>query len=296
MNKEASLVIFSTGVEGDALTTLVANLPKMLTEPGSEGLESIVLKPPFYGQRQIDVLEDIAKCTGARLIDAKTGRKVESMQVKDLGRADSIIASPTTTTILGLLGKEEGRESRIALIKSAQETATEDAEKDFLAMRLANVTGKIAKIRVGGSSQVEQIEKQHRVEDAICATRAAHETGILPGGGVAYLRCVDVVNAHDFAIDGEKQGALIVLQCLTKQMFWVAKNAGEDPEKVILNVMKMNEFEGFNAETGSYGDMFEMKVIDPTKVPITALKNAVSVASMFLTTEVVISEEEKPIA
>lgn len=286
-----SLVIFSTGVEGDALTTLIHNLPHIVKD--APGLESLVLKPPFFGQRQLDVLEDIAACVGARLIDGKTGRKVETMQLSDLGRADSVIADPGICTVIGL-SENPAREKRVDLIKSAQETAETDADRDFLAMRLANATGKIAKIKVGGSSQQEQQEKKHRVEDAICATRAAHETGILPGGGVAYLRCVNAIKAIDLKDKDERQGALLVLQALAKQLWWVARNAGEEADQVVLKVMDMPEFEGYNAETGQYGDMFDMRVIDPTKVPVTALKNAVSVASMFLTTEVVVSEELAP--
>lgn len=283
--EEGRLAIFSTGVEGDAMTTLVKN--------HMEGnADFLVLKPPMFGQRQIEILEDIAIATGARLIDKKAGQSIESMKVTDLGTCESILATATTTTIVGLHGTTDKREQRIGLLKSALEQAEQDGEKDYLTMRLANIAGKIAKIKVGGMSQVEQQEKQHRVEDAIAATRAAHETGILPGGGVAYLRCWKAFDEIDAETNqGFADGAKLVIDVLDKQLWWVAKNAGEVPEEVIKKVRKMKETEGFNAETGEYGDMFEMKVIDPVKVPVTALKNAASVAAAFLTGEVAISEE-----
>lgn len=281
-DEEACLVIFSTGVEGDAMTTLVKN--------HLEGnADFLVLKPPMFGQRQIDILEDIAIATGARLIDKKAGRSIESMSVADLGTCESILSTVATTTIVGLHGTSEKRDQRIAHLKSALEQAEQDSEKDYLSMRLANIAGKIAKIKVGGSSQVEQQEKQHRVEDAIAATRAAHETGILPGGGVAFLHCLLLPEITDD--DDEKRGWDIVMNVLSKQLWWVAKNAGEDPEAIIKKVYKMGNPKGFNAETGEYGDMFKMKVIDPVKVPVTALKNAASVAAAFLTCEVAVNEE-----
>lgn len=287
-DEKACLVIFSTGVEGDALTTLVKN--------HLEGnADFLVLKPPFYGQRQTDILEDIAIATGATLIDRKTGRTVERMTVNDLGTSESVLASASVSTIVGLHGVTSKRDDRIALIKGALEAATEDPEKDFLAMRLANIAGKIARIRVGGSSEVEQKEKQHRVEDAVVATRAAFETGILPGGGVAYLRCVAKLWPDGMEMSGTKDeiaGEVLVRRALQQQLWWVSQNAGEDPKTVIQKVLSMKDTEGYNAETGEYGDMFEMKVIDPLRVPVTALRNAVSVASLFLTTEVAICEED----
>lgn len=300
-DKNASLVVFSTGVEGDALSTFIVNLPRNLDDPngGHNGLESLVLKPPFYGQRQIDVLEDIAIATGARIIDKKAGKSVAKMDVSDLGRCDSIVANAGVTTIVGLKGYEPKREQRKALIDAAIAEAETDADKDFLTMRKANITGKIAKIKVGGSSTTEQQEKQHRVEDAICAARAAHETGILPGGGIAFARCVLKVWPTPEIVEGDKDeqaGQRIVRDVLTQQLCWVARNAGENTAEVLDKVLSMGETEGFNAETGEYGDMCAMKVIDPAKVPITALKNAVSVAGMFLTCEVVVSEEDAPLA
>lgn len=284
--EKVNLVIFSSGVHGDALTTIATN---HLDHP--DKFRFLILNPPFYGEKQQEILEDIAIATGAQLIDKKLGRSIETMSLAHLGEAGRVDATAGVTTIISPKTNKEAVQERISLIQAFLDTA-EESEKDYLKMRIAGLEGKIATIYVGGSSQVEQQERQHRVEDAVSATRAAKETGIVPGGGTAFIRCVDVVKAEDFSIVGEKNGALIVLQALTKQLMWVASNAGEKADQVALKVMGMKESEGFNAETGQYGDMFEMKVIDPTKVPITALQNAVSVAGMFLTLEVSITEQE----
>ena len=284
------LVIFSDGVEGDALNFLVQN---HLEKP--DKFRCLVLKPPFYGPKRQEILEDIAVAVGARLIDRKTGRDLPSASLADLGCAGRVDATAGVTTISAPETKKDKLEKRIELVQVALEAAETDADKDYQKMRLAGLEGKIATIYVGGSSQMEQQEKQHRVEDACSAARAAKESGILPGGGTAYLRCLDVIHAKDFEREGEKKGGLIVMQSLTKQIDWVVKNAGEDSGNVVQRVLKMQQSEGFNAESGQYGDMFEMKVIDPAKVPITALRNAVSVAGMFLTLEVgVVDKTEGP--
>lgn len=298
--KPATLVIFAEGVEGDALVTLVKNHVENPKE-----CRFLVLKPPFYGSKRTEALEDIAIATGATLIDRKKDRTIEDMGINDLGHASRVIATLGVTTIVECRGKAEEIEQRTGFIKKALEETTNDGDVDYLKMRLANMSGKVATISVGGSSQTEQIEKQHRVEDAIAATRAAHETGILPGGGVAYLRCLDVFDEMDLKDEDENAGAGIVESVMEKQLWWVAKNAGEDPDEVIAKIKTGNMDNngktigkdspyGFNAETGEYGDMFQMKVIDPCKVPVTALRNAVSVAGMFLTLEVSIVEDEVP--
>ena len=282
------LTIFSTGVDGDALATIVEN---QLKHP--EKFRFLVLKAPFYGERQQQILEDIAIATGATLIEKKLGRSVENMSVKELGKTGRVDATAHVTTITNPERDNAAVQKRIAFIQSILETAETDAEKDYLKMRIAALEGKIATILVGGSSYPEQQEKQHRVEDAIAATRAAQESGILPGGGVAYLRCLSSITELVVENDSdESYGAKIVQDVLSKQLHWIAKNAGENPEEVIENVLHMKEHEGFNAETGEYGDLFTMKIIDPTKVPITALRNAVSVAGMFLTAEVAIAEDD----
>lgn len=270
------LVIFSTGVSGDAFTTMIKN---HIENP--KDFQFLILNPPYFGERQKETLEDIAISTGAKLIDKSTGRTIEDMKFSDLGTCGKIIANSGLTTIVDSHGITDKIEERIALIKEKLEVEEDQSNKDYLKSRLAGLSGKIANILVGGSSQMEQKEKLHRVEDAIAATRAAHETGILPGGGVAFIRCIEDVTVKD----DESRGFSIVMDALDKQLFWVAKNAGEDAMEVIEKVMGLSMNEGFNAEKREYGDMFEMKVIDPAKVPISALRNAVSVAGAFLTIE-----------
>ena len=275
------LVIFSSGFTGDALSTLVKN---HVDHP--EKFQFLILQPPHYGARQIEVLEDIAAVTGASLIEKTLGRRVEDMSLDDLGTCKSVIASGNASTVVGSHGGKDEVKERVDHVKERLETEQDNAEIDYLRSRLAGLTGKVASILIGGSSTTEQREKHDRVEDAVASTRAAHETGILPGGGVAFLRCHsagEVVGNGD-----ELKGAKIIETALSQQMWWVAKNAGEDPQDVINKVLKMKDSEGFNANTGEYGDMYEMKVVDPTRVPVTALINAVSVAGAFITTEVAI--------
>lgn len=270
------LAIFSTGVSGDALQTLAKN---NIENP--DQIQCIVFNPPHFGDRQKETLEDIAIATGAVMIDKTAGRRVQDMKISDLGTCATILATSRNTTIVGSHGKPDDIQARVQSIQSRMEGAEND-EKDYLNSRLAGLNGKIANIFVGGSSQLEQREKLHRVEDAIAATKAAADSGVLPGGGVALLRCL-----MDTDMTGnERDGFSIVMNALDKQMWWVVKNAGEDPEKIIGKVKGMKETEGFNAETREFGDMITMKVVDPAKVPIAAMKNAVSVAGMFLTIEV----------
>ena len=282
-------VIFSTGVEGDALATLAKG-----THEKPDEFQFLVLQPPYYGDKQRDVLEDIAIATGANLIDKQLGKSIQSISIADLGTSASVMANHSNTTIIGLHGSPQDVQARVELIKERQkDIAEESKEEDYFKSRIAGLTGKIGKIYVGGSSQIEQQEKTHRVEDAVQATRAAHEEGILPGGGVALLRCIqDCIDLEQNLEGNERDGVFIVRDALDKQLYWISKNAGEDPAKVMNKVLSLKDWEGYNASTGEYGDMFDMKVIDPTKVPITALQNAVSVASAFLTCEVTISEYE----
>lgn len=276
------IVIFSTGVEGDALRTLAKG-----TQESGGKFQALVLNPPFFGVRQKEALEDIAYCTGAKLIDKTTGMKVSEMKVSDLGTCGSILASDVMTTIIDSHGHKDKIAERIALIQTQLDSCDDD-NKDYYKARLAGLRGKIAKIYVGGSSQMEQKERMHRVEDAIAATKASLESGILPGGGVAFLRCKETIKG----VSDVEKGERVVYDAMDKQIYWVCKNAGEDPEIVIGKVSKMKDTEGFNAETMEYGDMFKMRVIDPARVPIAALQNSVSVAGMFLTLEVAIDTQD----
>jgi chaperonin GroEL len=273
------IVIFSTGVHGDCLTTLAKN-----TVDNQEKFQCLVLNPPHFGVRQEEVLEDIAIGTGAKLIDKTSGRSLQEMTIANLGTADSVLASSTMTTIVGAHGTERAITDRIAEIQEQYDKSEDEGEKDYLNSRIAGLKGKIANIHVGGTSQMEQREKMHRVEDAIAATKAAHETGILPGGGAAFLRCLRDTDAKG----NERDGFYVVMNSLAKQIWWIAKNAGEDPESVIA---RTKGDEGFNAETHQYGNMFDMNIIDPAKVPIMALRNAVAAAGICLTLEVAVDNE-----
>jgi len=279
------IAIFSTGVSGDALQTLAKN---NIENPDT--IQCVVLNPPSFGERQKELLEDVALSTGARLIDTTAGTKIQDMKIIDLGTCDSMIVSEHATTIVGAHGNKSNIKERIGLVKAKIEKAEDKGDKDFLKKRLAGLDGKFANIFVGGSSVLEQKEKLHRVEDAIAASKAAYDSGVLPGGGVALLRCRNAFEGMGGTED-EMSGIEIVRDSLSKQLWCVAENAGENPIEVIDNVRKEEGNYGFNAETREYGDMLEMKVIDPTKVPIAALKNAVSVAASFLTIEAGVSNE-----
>ena len=283
------IVIFSTGVSGDALQTLAKN---NVNQP--DVIQCIVMNPPAFGSRQKEILEDVAISTGAKLIDKAAGTTVTDMGIAALGTCDSIIASEGVTTIVGSHGVKQDLTDRIGMLRAKLDDTEDPAEKDYLNSRIAGLDGKFANIYVGGNSETEQKEKMHRVEDAIAASKAAFESGILPGGGVAFLNCKDEIHLLEGAED-EKKGMKIVDDALSMQLWHVAKNAGEDPTKIIDDIEVGNHdigiSYGFNAETREYGDMFEMKVIDPARVPIVALKNAVSVAGSFLTIESSVDNE-----
>jgi len=280
------LAIFSTGISGDAMTTLAKN-----NREHPDQLQCVVLNPPYFGARTKDVLEDIAIATGAKLIDKTAGTKLQDMTIVDLGTCDSVIASEEATTIVGANGNKATVQDRIGIAKAKIDTLDEkdDAgEIDYLKSRIAGLDGKFANIYVGGSSQLEQREKMHRVEDAIAASKAAYEGGIVAGGGVALLRSAKALESLS-GNEGELAGIGIVKSILGKQLSHVVINAGENAQEIIDTVLVSAHNEGFNAETREYGDMLEMKVVDPARVPIAALKNSVSVAGAFLTIETAVS-------
>lgn len=292
---ERSLVIVADVVEHDALVTLVMNHLKKLgkiaeEEMDGKGFLSLAIRAPFVGDRKRQVLEDIAIATGATLISKSTGRTLENATLEDLGGANRVIATSRATTIIGGHGNEAMIQSRVKLLEQEADSA-EGEEKDFLRGRLANIRGKIATIRVGASTEVELKEKQHRVEDAIAAVRAANEEGILPGGGTAFLACMGEENDIELKSEDEKIGSEIVRQTLKKPLWWIAQNAGHEGDAIVKKVEKLMKGHGFNAETGEFGDMIEQRIIDPTKVPRQALENAVSVAGTFITLEVAVVDD-----
>ena len=286
------LVIIAEDVDGEALATLVVNKLR-----GT--FSTLALKAPGYGDRRKEMLEDIAIVTGGQVISEEIGVKLEKADVNMLGQARRVLATKEDTIIIGGKGKKSDIEKRIAQIKTQIEQSTSDFDKDKLKERMAKLSGGVAVIRVGAATEVEQKEKQHRIEDAISATKAAIEEGILPGGGVAFVRAAA---ALDTLLDeyqkkkgverDEWLGIEIINKAIHKPLWQIAENAGMSGEVVVERVKKMRGAKGFNAATGEFDiDMVEAGIVDPTKVTRSALQNAASAAGMLLTTEAVVADK-----
>ncbi|MBK7875954.1 MAG: chaperonin GroEL [Planctomycetes bacterium] len=277
------LVIIAEEVEGEALATLVVNRLR-----GS--FPCVAVKAPGFGDRRKAMLEDIAVLTGANPIMESTGGSIEHVTLKDLGKAKKIVVGKEETTIIEGSGSKDGIKGRIAQIKAEIETTKSDYDKEKLQERLAKLSGGVAQINVGAATESEMKEKKQRVEDALHATRAAVEEGIVPGGGVALLSCIATVEGLSLTGD-ERVGAMIVRRALEAPARQIATNAGLDGAVVIQNI-RSNKTKnwGYNAATETYEDLVKSGVIDPTKVVRTALQNAASVASLLLTTDALVSD------
>ncbi|HEY56982.1 MAG TPA: chaperonin GroEL [Anaerolineae bacterium] len=282
------LVIIAEDVDGEALATLVLNKLRGL-------LNVLAVKAPGFGDRRKAMLQDIAILTGANLISEETGRKLESVTIEDLGRAEKVVSTKEETTIVGGKGDPKMIEARIEQIRVEIDRATSDYDREKLQERLAKLAGGVAIIRVGAATETELKEKKHRVEDAVSATRAAVEEGIVPGGGVALLNAMSALD--DLKMDNEdaQMGVNIVRKALEMPMRLIAENAGVDGSVVVENVRrfqkeKKSNYIGYNVLTGEYEDMIKAGVIDPAKVTKGALENAASIAAMILTTEALITE------
>ncbi len=284
------LLVIAEDVEGEALTTLVLNKLK-----GT--LMACAVKAPGFGDRRKAMLQDIAILTGGTVISDELGINLEDVTLEDLGRADLVRVKKDDTIIIGGKGKPEEIKKRIAQIKSQIEQTTSEYEKETLQERMAKLAGGVAVIKVGAATETELKEKKHRIEDALSATRAAVEEGIVPGGGVTLLRARKVVEELLNKLDGdEKIGALIVYKALEAPIKQIAENAGYDGAIIVERVLSSKDFSfGFDALKGEYVDMFKAGIIDPAKVTRSALQNAASIAGMLLTTEVLVVEkpEEK---
>jgi len=276
------LVIIAEDLEGDALATLVVNKLR-----GT--LHVAAVKAPGYGDRRKAMLEDVAILTGGRAVTEDLGIRLESITLEDLGTARRITISKDTTTIIEGAGTAAAIEGRVKQLRAQVEDTTSDYDREKLQERLARLVGGVAIVKVGAATETEMKEKKARVEDAMHATKAAVEEGIVAGGGVALLRASIVLRS--LKLEGDEQvGVSIIARAIEEPLRWIATNAGEEGSIVVQRVKEMKGTDGFNAQTGKYEDLVQAGVIDPTKVVRSALQNAASIASLLLTTEAVVSQ------
>lgn len=278
------LLIIAEDVDGEALATLVVNRLRA-------GLKICAVKAPGFGDRRKAMLQDIAVLTGGQLISEEIGLKLESTTIEQLGRVKKAAISKDETTLVEGAGSKNEIQERAAQIKHQIEESTSDYDKEKLQERLAKLVGGVAVIRVGAATEIEMKEKKDRVDDAQRATAAAVEEGILPGGGTAFIRCIPSVNKLAETLDGdERTGAKILSKALSSPLRQIVENAGQEGSIIQQQVEKMPEKHGYNALTGEYVDMIAAGILDPTKVVRCALENAVSIASMLLTTEAIVAD------
>jgi chaperonin GroEL len=284
-----SLLIIAEDVEGETLATLVVNKLR-----GT--FTGVAVKAPGFGDRRKRMLEDIGILSGGEVITEEMGLKLENTQLDQLGKARRVVVSKDTTTIIDGAGDSEQIKGRIKQIKQEVETTDSDFDREKLQERLAKLAGGVAVVKVGAATETEMKEKKHRVEDALQATRAALEEGIVPGGGIALLNAQDAIKLDDYEDDDERTGASIVQRSLEAPTRQIADNSGFEASVVVERVRGMKAGEGLNAETGEYGDLVADGVIDPTMVTRSALQNAASIAKNILTTEAVVAEppEKEP--
>ena len=284
------LVIIAEDIDGEALATLVVNSIRGI-------LKVVAVKAPGFGDRRTAMLEDIAILTGGTVITSTVGLSLDKATLEQLGSAKKIEITKENTTIIDGAGDAEAIENRVKNIRTQIEAATRDYDREKLQERVAKLAGGVALIKVGAATEVEMKEKKARVEDALHATRAAVEEGIVPGGGVALIRAKLAIKGLKGDNDEQNAGIRIVLRAMEEPLRQIVANAGDEPSVVVNNVAQGEGNYGYNAQTGVYGDMVEMGVLDPTKVTRTALQNAASVASLILTTDCMVADfpvEDKP--
>jgi chaperonin GroEL len=281
------LLVIAEDVEGEALATLVVNKLR-------GGLKVAAVKAPGFGDRRKAMLQDIAVLTGGQVISEDLGIKLENVTLDMLGRAKKVVITKDDTTIVDGAGKKADIEARVAQIKQQIEDTTSDYDREKLQERLAKLSGGVAVIKVGGATEMEVRERKDRVDDALNATRAAVEEGILPGGGVALIRSQKVLDKINTANDDQKVGVNIVRRALQSPARQIAENAGEDGAVVVGKIVDKDDYSfGYNAATGEYGNLVKQGVIDPAKVVRTALQDAASVAGLLITTEAMVAEKPK---
>ena len=285
------LLIIAEDVEGEALATLVVNNIRGI-------LKTVAVKAPGFGDRRKAMLQDIAILTGGTVISEEVGLSLEKVSLEDLGQAKRVEIAKENTTIIDGIGQKETIDARVAEIRQQIEISTSDYDREKLQERVAKLAGGVAVIKVGAATEVEMKEKKDRVDDALHATRAAVEEGVVAGGGVALLRARSAIKSLEGANADQNAGIQIVLKAIESPLRQIVANAGDEPSVVVNNILNGQGNYGFNAGTGKYGDMIEMGVLDPTKVTRTALQHAASIAGLMLTTDAMIAEipEEKPAA
>ena len=283
------LLIIAEDVDGEALATLVVNSIRGV-------LKVVAVKAPGFGDRRKAMLGDIAVLTGATAITTDLGLTLEKATIEHLGTAKRVEVSKENTTIIDGAGDQKAIEARVISIRQQIETTTSDYDREKLQERVAKLAGGVALVKVGAATEVEMKEKKARVEDALHATRAAVEEGIVAGGGTALIRAKQAIADLKGDNDEQNAGIRIVLRAMEEPMRMIVKNAGEEPSVVVNSVMQGKGNFGYNAQTGEYGDLVEMGVLDPTKVTRTALQNAASVAGLILTTDCMVADipEDKP--
>jgi chaperonin GroEL len=277
------LLIIAEDVEGESLATLVVNKLR-----GT--FTGVAVKAPGFGDRRKRMLEDIAILTGGEVITEEMGLKLENTQLSQLGRARRVVVAKDTTTIVDGAGSSDAIKGRINQIKTEIENTDSDFDREKLQERLAKLSGGVAVVKVGAATETEMREKKHRVEDALQATRAALEEGIVPGGGVALLQAASAIKLDNIALDDEKTGAKIVLRALEEPLRQIAENAGLEGSVVVNDVRKAKKGQGLNAATGEIVDLVAAGIIDPAMVTRSALQNAASIAKNILTTEAIVAE------
>ena len=289
MQMTKDFVIIADDIDGEALATLVVNKLR-----GTMNL--LALRAPSFGDRRLAILEDIAILTGGELITEKMGRQLQSATLADLGRARRIVAGKDAATIIEGQASDEAIQARIKQLKAQIDDATSDFDREKLQERLAKLAGGVAVIKVGAATEVELKEKKARVEDALSATRAAVEEGVVVGGGVALIRAQGAVRDHAEALEGdERTGALLLADAMEEPAWLIADNAGLEGSVIVERIRRReNENEGWDAASDRWGDMFELGIVDPVKVVRSALENAASVSAMVLTTESLVAEIPQP--